>query len=249
MASKERLSSSWASRKPCRIANKDLVNPVKHLLSQSLQFYFRHSPLELRYAKASFSQFGEDLALSTFLNQETGFYVDVGAYHPFNFSNSYLFYKQGWSGLNIEPNPYGFRLLRKYRKRDTTLQLGISHNEGNVRFLDQRTFSRILQEGEQPESGRIIEIATKPLHEVLAKEISPSKEIDFLSTDCEGHDLIVLKSNDWETYRPRFVITEDGQPFDNSAIVSFMKGVAYLPLCRLGMSRIFVEESAGKLLE
>jgi len=32
--------------------------------------------------------------------------------------------------------------------------------------------------------------------------------IDFINIDVEGHDLNVLKSNDWEKYRAEFVIAE-----------------------------------------
>ncbi len=35
----------------------------------------------------------------------TGFYVDVGAHHPMLYSNTYYFYKQGWSGINIDAMP------------------------------------------------------------------------------------------------------------------------------------------------
>jgi len=34
-----------------------------------------------------------------FERQSTGFYVDVGAHHPKRFSNTYFFYKKGWSGI------------------------------------------------------------------------------------------------------------------------------------------------------
>jgi FkbM family methyltransferase len=222
------------------------MNLLKKYLIQSIKFYFLHSPLELRYATASFSQFGEDLALSSFLRGSNGFYVDVGAYHPYNFSNSYIFYKRGWSGLNIEPNPYGYRLLKKFRKRDNTLQLGISRGAGKVRFLDDRTYSRILNDDEQTEeSKKVIEIETRPLSQIMDDAIIPSNGIDFLSTDCEGHDLIVLQSNNWDKYRPKFIVTEDNKPINESEIVSFMNEISYIPICRLGMSRIFVEQGVA----
>ncbi len=222
------------------------MNLFQKYVGQSVGFYLRHSPLELRYATTSFSQFGEDLALSNFMSKKTGFYVDVGAYHPFNFSNTYLFYKRGWSGLNIEPNPYGNSLLRKFRKRDRTLQLGISENEGKVKFLKKATYSRILGEDEQAEDGDpVIEIETKPLSMVLDGVMESSTQIDFLSTDCEGHDLTVLKSNNWRKYRPRFVVAEDNQSMRESEIVAFMESISYIPVCRLGMSRIFVEQGSG----
>jgi len=52
------------------------------------------------YALKSYSQEGEDMILRRiFERQSTGFYVDVGAHHPKRFSNTYFFYKKGWSGI------------------------------------------------------------------------------------------------------------------------------------------------------
>lgn len=217
----------------------------KYIL-KSVKFYLQHSPLELRYANVSFSQFGEDLALANLIGSKKGIYVDVGAFHPFCFSNTYLFYKKGWSGLNIEPNPIGFNLLEKFRKRDKNLQLAVSDEQKSVRFLDNLTYSRILEDDEQLEKGeKEINVETKPLREILSNAFPPSTKIDFLSIDCEGHDLNVIQSNDWTKYRPAFIVTEDHCRIEESEIVSFLKDVNYRPICRLGLSRIFSDNESG----
>ena len=38
---------------------------------------------------------------------ERGFYIDIGAFHPFKLSNT-VFFDQclGWEGICVEPNPY-----------------------------------------------------------------------------------------------------------------------------------------------
>src|SRR3989344_4572766 len=73
--------------------------------------------------KRSYSQSGEDMILrSIFDDKKEGFYVDVGAFHPKLYSNTYYFYKRGWRGINIEPNPganFGIR------KGDINLKCGI----------------------------------------------------------------------------------------------------------------------------
>jgi hypothetical protein len=49
-------------------------------------------------ARASYAQEGEDLILlSMFKTLRKEFYVDVGAYHPKRFSNTYLLYRRGRS--------------------------------------------------------------------------------------------------------------------------------------------------------
>ncbi len=55
----------------------------------------------------SYAQEGEDLVLARlFGNQvESGFFVDIGAHHPVRYSNTYYFYRRGWTGLNVDALP------------------------------------------------------------------------------------------------------------------------------------------------
>ncbi len=218
---------------------------IEKCLYSPLKFYIKHSPLELRYARLSFAQFGEDLVLENLLSKKDGFYVDVGAYHPFNFSNTYLFYRKGWSGINIEPNPYGNKLLRKFRKRDLNLAIGVSDKTGSTKFLSNRTYSRLLNECEADvEKGEVIEVEIRPLSSILDEVIPEQRGIDFLSIDCEGHDINVLKSNDWKKYRPKYVLAEDTQRLEDSEIVQFLRDVCYEPICVMGMTRLFEDRKS-----
>ncbi len=71
-----------------------------------------------RMGISSYGQEGEDRVLPPFYswsmddNSPSGFYVDVGAHDPFRFSNTYLFYRLGWSGINIDAAPGSMRKLR-----------------------------------------------------------------------------------------------------------------------------------------
>jgi len=81
----------------------------------------------------SYSQEGEDLILlRIFEKKRIGFYVDVGAHHPFRFSNTYRFYLRGWRGINIDPMPGSMRLFNKFRKRDINLELAVGENEDTL---------------------------------------------------------------------------------------------------------------------
>ena len=51
-----------------------------------------------------YSQEGEDIVIDRYFQHKAkGFYVEVGAHHPFRFSNTYRFYRRGWTGVCIEP--------------------------------------------------------------------------------------------------------------------------------------------------
>ena len=170
------------------------------------------------YAVRSYAQEGEDLVLRRlFEDQPSGFFVDVGAHHPRRFSNTYLFYRAGWRGINVEPNPDLTPMFGRERPRDITLELGVSDVAGVLtyyRFNDGalNTFdSELAREREGLRGYRIVgtaELRVARLDEILAQHLPAGTKIDFLSVDVEGHDVHVLRSNDWERFRPRIVLAE-----------------------------------------
>lgn len=170
------------------------------------------------YKTTSYSQEGEDLILSRlFEGKSTGFYVDVGAHHPRRFSNTYLFYKRGWRGINIEPNPDVSALFKRYRKRDINVTLGIANTTDELvyfMFNDPalNTFDQALSEGRQSDQYYVVSrqtIPVRPLAVVLQKYLPAGAQIDFMSIDVEGYDLEVLESNDWSRFRPNCILVED----------------------------------------
>ena len=81
--------------------------------------------------QGSYSQHGEDLVIDNILGHKTrGSFVDVGAYDPININNTYRFYKRGWRGINIEPNPEKFSTLLTKRPKDVNLNIGVNDVKG-----------------------------------------------------------------------------------------------------------------------
>lgn len=188
---------------------------LKSFLPQKIEAYIR---LYLRkYYIKSYSQEGEDIVLSRiFEKKRKGFYVDVGAYHPFRFSNTYLFYKKGWSGSNIDANPESIKLFNKFRSRDINVNVGIGTGETLVYYMFNEpalnTFVKELAEQYSKIPGykiiKTVPIKTATLSQVFTEFLPKGQHIDFMSVDCEGLDLVVLKSNDWSKYRPTVLVVE-----------------------------------------
>lgn len=171
------------------------------------------------FGQKSYSQEGEDCILSkVFEGQKHGFYVDVGAHHPRRFSNTYLFYKLGWWGINIDATPGSMAAFKKKRPRDINLELPISLEAKTLPYYvfnepALNSFNKELSEVRHgtSKSYRIIEtlqLRTSKLEDVLAAHLPHRQEIDFLNVDVEGHDMQVLESNDWKKYRPKVVLVE-----------------------------------------
>ena len=186
----------------------------------------------------SFSSAGEDMILRHIIgsDKQDGFYVDVGAYHPTLFSNTYFFYLYGWRGINVEARPGSRKLFDKVRPRDINLELGVSSGRGELTYYfigedsTMNSFSREFLEhiGMLGEVKREIAVPVLPLAEVLERHAPEGQVIDFMNVDVEGHDLEVLESNDWRRFRPNFVVVEDAQiDAEQSEVVRAMKGHGY----------------------
>lgn len=174
------------------------------------------------WANMSYSQEGEDILLSSMLvDVRQGFYVDVGAHHPKRFSNTYLFYRRGWSGINIDPTPNCMALFSKMRPRDLNLEIGIAREDVELQlFMFEEgalnTFDPSLAQERQERGWRFLgtrSVRTRPLGAVLHEHCRAP--IQLLNIDAEGLDLEVLQSNDWSAYRPALVCVEALQRDDD----------------------------------
>ncbi len=172
-----------------------------------------------RFHIKSFAIQGEDLILREMLQYaQNGFYVDVGAHHPFRFSNTYLFYKQGWSGINIDAMPNSMNLFNRFRPRDINIECGISNGGGGIMTYYSfnepalNGFSPVLETkyNHHPLYHLIdkIPIPMRTLKSILDEHLPAHTQIDFMTIDVEGLDLEVLQSNNWEKYRPKIILVE-----------------------------------------
>ena len=199
------------------------MNNFKKFLLKNLPVYYFQSV-------KSYSQEGEDMVLRSFFEGKKrykGFYIDVGAHHPYRFSNTLFFYKHGWRGINIEPTPNAIKAFNFFRRRDINLNIGISSKKDSLTFYcfnepALNGFSKEVSEERNKTSDKYeitneIFIETYPLAEVLDKYLPEQQKIDFLTVDVEGFDLQVLKSNNWNKYKPTYVLVEDRIDFTNLA--------------------------------
>ena len=190
----------------------------------------------------SYSQEGEDMILRRlFETQQTGFYIDVGAHHPKRFSNTYFFYKKGWQGINIDAMPGSMEIFKKLRPRDINIEKAISDRNQVLTYyaFNEPALNGFSKELSEERDGhneyKIIfkaDLETAPLSEILDIYLPENQNIDFMSIDVEGFDLMVLKSNDWEKFSPKFVVVEilesSLNEIETSEITRFLKQFSYI---------------------
>ena len=83
--------------------------------------------------KISYSFNGVDLIIEyLFKKHSNGFYIDIGAQHPISNNNTYLLYKKGWSGINIDLDKSNIDLFNISRPNDLNINCALSDKEGEA---------------------------------------------------------------------------------------------------------------------
>lgn len=170
-------------------------------------------------AKKSWSQHGEDNVLIDLLKEDlqSGFFVDVGANHPATLSNTFRLYCMGMRGISIEPNDTLCHFHEKYRPEDTIVCAGVGERDGLLEYFMLNyhafnTFSEDEARERERHGSKLIRRTLKPIFrlDTVLRDCSPKNRSLFslLSVDTEGFDEIVLRSNNWERYRPKHILIE-----------------------------------------
>lgn len=221
---------------------------LKDWLPSELRRFIRMKVLgkgeDTSFVRPFYSQCGEDIILEQLISlgiiPQKGFFIDVGAYHPFAGSNTFKLYKRGWQGINIDPNPTCAPLFKKFRARDTNLSIGISKEPGAMVYYiikddsSMNTFSRenLVALDMLKQVTKTMEIETVRLSEIINNYVPKGENIDFLNIDAEGYEMEVLGSMDWDGKHPKLIALEQNNAFGLEDILAsnsnlFLKGMGY----------------------
>ena len=161
--------------------------------------------------KKSYSFGGCDLLIDyIFKSQKKGFYLDVGCQHPISNNNTYLLYKRGWSGMNIDLDPKNIRLFDLDRPDEINICKCVSsdnskkdlfffHSGSPINSLEKKTIK-------DKTNFSLKKIETFTLNSIL-KDYK-IKEIDYFNIDVEGHEIDILKNFDIKYYKPKVISVE-----------------------------------------
>jgi FkbM family methyltransferase len=171
-------------------------------------------------AKVTYAQFADDLVAANLL-YGVGVveltYLDIGAYDPINDNNTYHFYLEGSRGVLVEPNPAITERLKSVRPRDTVLVAGIGVDDApeadyymldnpGLNTFDKDQAERIARETKH-KIQKVIKMPLMNINRVIAEHLG-GKAPDLISIDIEGLDYAVLKTLDFNKYRPKLICAE-----------------------------------------
>lgn len=217
-------------------------------------------PWYWQFAQPSFAQQGEDAIIKSIfenhLKIDKPSYIDIGAYHPAYSNNTFLMYLQGSRGVLVEPNPAYTGLLRDGRPGDTVLNIGIGitdETEADFYVFDEHsqlnTFSKEWADKYIAEYGPAIlkEVVKMPLvniNRVLEEHFQAGPHI--FSIDVEGLDYDILKTLDFERFRPSLFCVETGvfgSFNENEGIPALMAEQGYVMRANTYTNSIFIDEA------
>ena len=180
-----------------------------------ISLYINIIKYRLRSIFKSMDKYENVIFLKNYFNyKNSGFYVDVGCYHPIRLSNTMFLYSKGWTGMNIDLSKKSIDLFNICRPRDINLNYGAgSKNETLEYFYDKEVFpnntfnidfAKSFLKKENLKKGKM---EVKTLN-YLMDNYSSTRKIDLLDIDAEGFDAEVLKGIDFQKYTIDLIMIE-----------------------------------------
>ncbi|WP_167448928.1 FkbM family methyltransferase [Mesorhizobium hawassense] len=169
----------------------------------------------------SYAQNREDVLLDrVFKDTATGFYIDIGAYHPTIGSVTKTFYDRGWSGINVEPGAV-FDELARERPRDINVRAVVMDRDGDVAFFENSSDPGMSKVTEGPVAadgeGRTLQVRAVTLDSLIAQHAA-GQEINFLKIDAEGSEAAIIGAANWKSIRPQVLVIEATAPWSSELV-------------------------------
>ena len=178
-------------------------------------FKFNIINKKLLFKKKYYSFSGVDVIIENiFRSKNNGIYIDVGCQHPIKNNNTYLLFKKGWNGLNIDLDKDNIDLFNVSRPNDQNINVAISNKIGetDLYFYHKKspinTIDKKTSDYQKAPISEIKKIKTNTLTNIIKNSKYKNSKIDLLSIDVEGHEREVLEGFDFSICRPDVIVIE-----------------------------------------
>ena len=182
--------------------------------------------------KKTYSMNKEDVFINNYFKKNIGFFVDVGAYHPLELSNTYLLYKRGWNGINIDISSLSVDYFNYIRPDDININIAVAEKKSIKTIFYQKKKSPLntlnfkLASKHFSLNFKKKKIKSDTLTSIIDKTKFKGIKINFLNIDAEGGDFEVLKSLNFKKYKPKLICVETVDSF-NSSKKEIKKNIIY----------------------
>ena len=178
-----------------------------------------------RYGHISYSQHGEDMVLIALFDRigvAHPSFLDIGANHPLNCSNTALLRERcGSRGVNVDANPDAIEIFKRERPEDVNVNVGVAGQQGSMIFYRFDHYSPINTFSKaHAESFMASNVALRIQDEIVVPVLTLDQVVDtycdglfpdLLSIDAEGLDYEILMAGSFAT-RPKILCVETVGP-------------------------------------
>lgn len=200
----------------------------------------RDSGLSVR---ESYSQFKEDKYIWDILQKydlKGASYIDIGANHPTDISNTYLMYRKGLNGIIIEPNVEFAKLFKKFRKKDIVLMIGCSNETTVLPFHISKT--PVISSFNQNKDVNVYKTEYLPVMELDNAIKNLNLEfVNLLSIDAEGLNIEVMEGGP-ETIAKSLIVCVEFETEDEKKKIANILGDQFKFLKTFGCNMIFLNK-------
>ena len=206
-------------------------------------------------------QYGEDIVLHKIFRsvQPSGFYVDVGAHHPFAISNTAYLWARGWKGANVDASEEAIKRFQKTRPKDINICAAVVptsslDRDKTIRFYFNRTIDNNATCDPEIAKGRNLanssEVKCISLKQVIEQASEQfGQQFDLLNIDIEGLDEGAIEDiTNWPCH-PRVLMIEIYAESINALVknpsVNLLIANGYKSVQRMGHTAIFEKGGAS----
>ena len=194
---------------------KKFLYSEKKNLPKLLYFFFQFLKFKWK-PRTLYSNWGIDLLIKDILKNQKkkGIYIDVGSHHPLINNNTFILYKRGWRGINVDLDFNSIDMFNYFRPEDHNIQIALSNKISftDLYFFHNRAAKNTITKSRGKGAKSIKKVKTDTLNNIIKNSKINTKKIDFLSIDVEGNELNVLKGLNFKKYRPKIISIEFIKP-------------------------------------
>ena len=194
-----------------------------------------------------YAEFAEDVMVNRILKKiKKGFYVDIGAYHPYKGSLTYNLYNRKWNGMNLDISKSSIDLFNIARPSDININCAVSEFNGETYYYENSPINQQNSLIPQDSNQKKIKIQSYKLSEIL--KMQNINSVDYINIDTEGNELEVLMGIDFSKINPTLFTIEDNSFDLNNEIkkkkIIFLKEKNYELINIIGVTMFFVKKDS-----
>lgn len=178
----------------------------------------------------NYSQNNEQEVILNYFNGFKGTFLDLGAYDGIELSNTRALMELGWAGMCFEPHPEIYKRLKQNCAEFPfvlTYEFAVGISNGTFKLNANDTYYSTLIDSEKDRwknQYKFTEVECSVVDFKTLLRASPFPKFDFISIDCEGLDLEILRQINLDDVKCNMVCVETNGKAETPKFIHHCEG-------------------------